>query len=1392
MSSDAAPTDTDLEDKAMARKVHKRLLECQEQQHQGRLDAILELRANSEKAYAGMVGQNEKRNAEADVLAAAQAREFQELLASGKNPYEVFRAREIEARTAAKLARQQRKIRATEMHIANSMVREAARNQRRGEVEKRHVEYVQKYQKELGRKAVEDRTRNYMLSRVGAELVDPTGRTFRIDPSQVTTMKDYSFGMGKCTNKTREQRDKVIDAIAAKPEHANVQVNPRWIPKSKHNVSAALSSTPSTDGLLLPPISQPPGKELQQLNGLVDDSSPALPSLTAASSHHSSTSSSTKKGFGVPKRSKLEEAMRQRALAKQKDNLIEKQIVWRREFTGRAFLADPPEVWFQDFDVGTPQARSFTLTNVSNTFNHFKLLPLPDDVRDFFDVAYEKPGRMSAGMTCRVHVTFLPRLNADLETHIPAVAKTGYFAIPLRCSAKRSVPELSTSQIEFTNVVVGECAKHVVTLRNAGALPTVFRVVAATDAEALAWTDTSATHDIDEADAVDPSGVTSEAALLAFATSFGQFQRSVTVAPPIVASTDGHVAPYASCSIHFAFSPHEPMAAFTQAFQVTFDDAPEVPPLDIRVRAQAAEVPLYVETPIMDFKCCVYDKLYRGKLLLRNRGKVPLKCQLKVPKYLKEALEFVPHFGYVQGCSPGAEPGRFEIQIKFRPTQSLWTAIIAHKFGLEHLGVMAIPLQVLVPDQVLPVYFVLRAQLTSGDLEFSSPTILFGACATTQSVAQRVRITNRSMLPQKFGFVHLPPEVRVEPSDGFGTLLPYEAVDATIVFSPSAATEFRTSLTCASSMNRTYSLPCIGTGVAPALRFSETVVTLGAIPIGQFVVHSLVCINSSSSDQRLEIDLPAAVAKVLRIRPLVATVPAYGSVRIEVEFRPMTWDDLEPADNVIVTKSFCEAVADTFQPETAEDSRPATSNDTTSKETNEDVTPNDELDDDNDVMAPGPIALLAPTEPRSVHATCTLVCFAEDTRNKVDRVALQSLRLQLSIVERELIAKPEKLSFGQVAVGQSSVLKLQVVNDGPEDLELHVLALHCMGPFSVVNALRCVSAGGGVANLFVEFTPSAPLIFHEDLTLTTARGHLRVPLHGEGVSPILQITPVDGDIHFKPVLAREKGFTEFTLLNSSQFPLKYIIKAIEVLHPNYNQTSVFSCTPNEAVIPPGETQVVRSVFSPDHERPIEYTTKFRIDVPNQTEDHVITLRGRCWEAQTYLLPPAAGDEPAVPEDIFELPQHVPLPTFCADFVKKPPRVLQVVFDTEPTTKNVVIGSIGPQDERDHGHSVGSAFSDGKASAAATFEVTIDGATGLAEKHRKYFAIEPLKGSVSPGHEATIAVHFNPKGDDHDGGNQLRILHWIRVSAKVTVKGGFMPLGATELVVHLLLKARVLT
>ncbi|RLO06871.1 hypothetical protein DYB28_000791, partial [Aphanomyces astaci] len=788
----------------------------------------------------------------------------------------------------------------------------------------------------------------------------------------------------------------------------------------------------------------------------------------------------------------------------------------------------------------------------------------------------------------------------------------------------------------------------------------------------------------------------------------------------------------------------------------------------------------YVEHPIMDFKCCVYGKLYRNKLILRNRGKVAMKCQLKVPPYLHQCLEFLPNFGFVQGSlttsttTTVVEPGRLEIQVKFRPVESIWPAVLKRRLGWKQGDVVALPLQVLVPDQVLPVYFVLRVQLTSGELHFSAPSLSFGPCSTTQSVSQRLVLTNPSRLPQKFGFVHIPPEIRVEPNDGFGTLLPLETAAVTVFYSPLSATEFKSSLTCATTLNRTYDIPCTGHGISPALRFSETVITMGAVPVGQFVVHSVVCTNMSATSQKMEIALPPEATNVLHIRPLVATVEGHSSIRIEFEFRPKTVESFQPENpsddgaNVHFQVSRPDAVPGLVHPSHHED------------------------DQSQPTKSEHSWSYALPSEPKSYHGTYNVLCFVDGCASQ----GPQSFRVNVSVIAPEISLKPDKIEFGQVAVGQTGVMKLQVINNSAIDLDMTMVPLHSVGPFSILNALRVVNAHGGLRTILVEFAPSAPLIFREDLVLQTARGDMRVSLHGEGVSPVLSITPADGKIHFKPVLAREKGYTEFSLLNSSLFPLKYTIKSLDngTSHPNFNQTSKYTIV--KMVI------LFTTLVSPDHERPTEYTTTFRVDVPNQTEDHVIVLQGRCWECQTYMLHPNASSPPPN-EDVFELPLHVSTPLALADFVKKPPRLIQVEFGSEAHLQHVVIGSIAPQGDEGHAPS----FSDGKSSTPTTFEVVFESGNGISlmEKYRKYFTLEPLKGTVSPGHETSLSIQFNPHVDEHEstntsntnaGSSELRILHWIRVTARVTLKGGYIPpvLGVvvSEQVVHLVLKARVLT
>ena len=127
------------------------------------------------------------------------------------------------------------------------------------------------------------------------------------------------------------------------------------------------------------------------------------------------------------------------ARQRQKENIVSVQKCWGREFSGQAFLANPAVIAFTDFEVGQRYKKVIQLTNVSLTFNQFKLLPLDDLISDFFEIEFQPPGRMSAGTTCTVTLTFIPKKNRDIYTSFNILAQTGPIAFPLQATTRKTI-----------------------------------------------------------------------------------------------------------------------------------------------------------------------------------------------------------------------------------------------------------------------------------------------------------------------------------------------------------------------------------------------------------------------------------------------------------------------------------------------------------------------------------------------------------------------------------------------------------------------------------------------------------------------------------------------------------------------------------------------------------------------------------------------------------------------------------------------------------------------------------------------------------------------------------------------------------------------------------------
>lgn len=81
----------------------------------------------------------------------------------------------------------------------------------------------------------------------------------------------------------------------------------------------------------------------------------------------------------------------EKAKQRQKEGIVKPQVVAGREFKGTSFISKPERIVFKvsinitysykDFTVGIPHTLTILVTNVSFSFNSFKLLPLNDNIK---------------------------------------------------------------------------------------------------------------------------------------------------------------------------------------------------------------------------------------------------------------------------------------------------------------------------------------------------------------------------------------------------------------------------------------------------------------------------------------------------------------------------------------------------------------------------------------------------------------------------------------------------------------------------------------------------------------------------------------------------------------------------------------------------------------------------------------------------------------------------------------------------------------------------------------------------------------------------------------------------------------------------------------------------
>ena len=1447
------------------------LTQLQTQTLAQRSTAVTELKKSIEREYKKIEGRNDKLARKEAELRQREQAEHNEILREGRNPYEVFRRRRLKKEQQKKLHQLQTNIRDKKMAIAERMLRDDEFLRKRDKKAQADKEHEQSYKNSLKRSHKDKKIEAYMKSvtKSGTGMVDPTGRAFRLDPSKLTTVKNNKFGLGGADADVIRKLEKKKKLRNVEP--ASILLRKSRSPGSSDDKRRSNNGHDSDDDMrphgdddIETGSEEEPDADLDPaaatiygsaMAGLFQKTAAPRAQQSAGNQRASSAPTTAKRSqqaasdqnkLATRELSVLEKNMITDALSRQKDNLVSKQVVWGKEFTGRAFLSKPDVIEFKDFVVGQKMRRSIVLTNVSYSFNTFKVLDLPDEVRDFFHIKYTRPGRMSAGMTCTLQITFVPKTQHDIHAELPLLAQTGPFTIPIVCLAKKAKPVLSTRVLHLEDVVTGEEESCAVTLSNLGALDTGYEII-------------RRGHFADDkfrgrGDEVEDQNISeSHLSMLHFPTS-------------------GIVKSRKQRTLTFSFVPTEAGVDFTLRLLVRFSD-PNCPDQEIKVRASSAKVPIYVQQKVVDFRCCVVGKLYRCDFVLCNRGKSALKAQLPKSPHLRDALEFNPDVGFIQGATvdpvTGAkQPGCMTIQLRFRPTLELLERCAKFVLGNEDCVVQdasapwlpmarldrtfQVPIQVNVPDQVMPVSFALLAQLDENDVSFQPSVLDFGTVYASQGSELSLKLTSHAAVPQRFSFINLPPEIEVLPFDGPSTLLPFESTTLRVILQPSSATGKDFSLTCRTSLNRTFSVRVRALAVDPPLQLSQTVVKFRPVAPGDWIEQSVFLRNVGVSgdpsrtvqdvssqqipEKEFQIVIPEAIRDEIKISPIVGTVAPGGSTRIEVEFSPKPKPKpVEVAGDLSAHESDGETPATgTAGPDGEAAGDETTDAAVTVDDAAAETSPTaSTANEDNGSTLPNLGSVTESqhnegAEPWSLHSKWLIPVLVRDkpSRTLVDDGTQASpsdpetytpmfLSVQTTTVERVLVATPEAVSFNQVAVGNTETVTVRLQNVSQSTAQLVLQPLNPTGPFRVVNAIRPLAPNASL-DVLVQFAPKQELRFCESLVVTSQLGRFAVTLTGQGVSPVLQMTPEDGRVDLGHVLAGRIVTQTITLENTSVFPLPVQLVPTSAQPSTFSNLPVFDCSPCELVVAPQKKRTVTIRFAPDHEQAGPYYFSYKVVTPNEKDaDRTLDLIGHCWERQLFavsddpmaLADPTTssndslkfrvprtlgvfasadasgatgGDVDGKPEDPFFLFDQLDALAAAepdSDFVPLRPAEIDVLQPDRQLPRRLVLEfpKLDEAGRSSRSITVGSCAVDAAAGGAGgSFTLAFENGDDDGG-----FTASSMGGALSSGARTDVTFSFQQAAQEEDlPKGPVRITQWIERTLKLTLTGGFVPSRGT--------------
>ena len=1206
--------------------------------------AVLELKANTDAARLLAAKQSDRVVQKKERVQKQLNDEKESMLSRGINPYVEFRKREFDAEAKRTEKALNEAVVQNKVNLANRLINEEIEGFKDDAADEKARFYEKQHRDAQGRHVTEEKITAYVQSVMagGHQVLDPTGRAPRVDPSQVTNIKDQSFGLGsssripaasmkRITENVRKELkvdaddlgeyQRLITGLLSKEEKEQL-ANEKAKSSSRPATSSGL--TPEEKKALLlenerrtkeravvqelqsfgPEMGKIPGTGLAATTINLEDNEDErdellkITELDAGGSVAGESLVTVSPKYHIAQQTQFEINSLERAKAAQRQRLEQGtvQIAGGREFKGQSFVPKPATLSFIDFTVGEEYTQVFTLTNASYTFNSFKILPLDDAIIDFFEITFEKPGRMSAGVSCPLTIKFKPEVNEDIRSFVNFNTQTGPVAVPLICLVKRCAPRITTPKVDFGDMMMGQISTQKVEFNNTQAIGTEFTlsyVDANNEPMTIAQASRPLTAPSDDAQQARPEdedlpldhSVPAENALdleqrvRRAVTKVLRAKKQANPVPISLRSMAHRIDGYGTASMDVICAPLA-VGSITQRFCVEYstvkdidrskDDLGELVKrkqyFDVSVMAD--EVPIYLADDTLDMRSCLYGRIYRQRIQVCNRSKNAYRVNIHIKSPYSKYVEASPDMFFVQGNS-----SQF-INIKYTPSADILTDLGYYTVpepGFLGSALACLPIQIDVTNQELPVIFKLRSYVTPSTVELSTTRMDFGAVYVNQFSTNKVTLKNISMLPQKVAFVRLRKDITVRPNEGFAVLLPNEAMDFEVSFCPMLAAPYSFDVVIATSVNDTYKIRVVGQGVESPIQLSNSVITMRTTGPGERVIESCMFTNTTSERRCAEICIPDARFTWLKVSPTILDLAPGTSQRVECEFcPPLDANILDP--HIWHDKLKGELVSPAVTPfDEFEDSAgwvwargmygelqwvkagagippPKSSIPTSSTDSGDAVV--EQKDDPLADFVPPDL----PANEWGVGGRWTLpICLRlRGTKSSATGAnATQSpmfLCVNTMVTLPQLVADPKGLDFGQLSLGTRVLKGFKIVNRGHQTVHLSCNGVNAAGCFTIIRPPKSIGAGE-VRTVMIECLLERPGMNIDMLEITNdaeAGGHaLRIELRAHGLKPLISLGKLlpppsnwnsrCGILDFADVVVGDTVTQTFSVLNSSSF-----------------------------------------------------------------------------------------------------------------------------------------------------------------------------------------------------------------------------------------------------------------